>query len=84
MKKYKIQTINEVFVPYGGLAMAGLMVHKTALPLRASTLKVPTSRVKISNDDVLSVYIGLLCQGRNGFNYMDIFRDAPFFRDSCS
>ena len=82
VKKYKIQTINEVFVPYGGLAMAGLMIHKTALPLRASSLKVPASRVKISNADILSAYIGLLCQGRNDFDHMDIFRDEPFFMDS--
>jgi hypothetical protein len=82
MKKYKIQRTNEIFVPYGGLAMAGLMIHKTALPLRASTLKVPASRVKISNADVLSAYIGLLCQGRNDFDHMDIFRDEPFFMDS--
>ena len=82
MKKYKIQLTNEIIVPYGGLAMAGLMIHKTALPLRADTLKVPASKVKISNADVLGAYIGLLCQGRNDFDHMDIFRDEPFFQDS--
>ncbi len=81
MKKYKIELTDEILVPYGGLAMVGLLINKTALPHRANMLEIPAAKVHISNADVLGSYTGLLCQGRNDFDHIEIYRDDPFFLD---
>jgi hypothetical protein len=36
----------------------------------------------IKNGDIAIAYIGLLCQGKNDFDSIEIFRQDPFFKTS--
>lgn len=81
MIKFILEDSDETLTTHSGLGLIGLLLSKTNLHKRFSTLKIPEikSSPSILNGDVVSSYVGLLCQGKNDFDYIEPFRDDPFF-----
>jgi len=81
MVKFILEDSDDTLTTHSGLGLIGLLLSKTKFHKRFSTLKVPEikSSPAIINGDVTTSYIGLLCQGKNDFDYIEQFRDDPFF-----
>ncbi|SHJ99642.1 hypothetical protein [Paramaledivibacter caminithermalis] len=81
MQKFIFVQSDEEIMPIGGLPLAGALLDKTNLNERLN--KIPVAILKgtrISNSDIARSYLGLLCQGKNDFQYIEEFRDDPFFK----
>jgi Transposase DDE domain group 1 len=81
MIKFILEDSDDTLTTHSGLGLIGLLLSKTKLHKRFSNLKVPEikSSPAILNGDVVSSYIGLLCQSKNDFDHIEPFRDDPFF-----
>ena len=80
MVKFILEDSDDTLTTHSGLGLIGLLLSKTKLHKRFSNLKVPDikSSPVILNGDVVSSYIGLLCQSKNDFDHIEPFRDDPF------
>lgn len=82
MPKFIFVQSDEDIMPIGGLALVGALLDKTRLNERLN--KIPVKDIKntrIKNSDIIRSYLGLLCQGKNDFEYIEEFRDDPFFQN---
>ncbi len=62
MKKFIIEPTNERITAHSGLAIVGDLLYHTNLSQRFNKTKLATmENPSISNGDVASSYIGLLC-----------------------
>lgn len=78
--KFIIEQSDEHLTPVAGLALVGEIIEHTALKLRLNKTRIPgVSSPDISHGDVITSYIGLLCQGRSDFDHIELYRDDPFF-----
>lgn len=79
--RFVFKTIKEKLTPIGGMTAVGAWIAQTQLRERLNT-QILSGRPKpqISNGDVVSSYVGLLCQGKNDFDHIESFRDDEFFR----
>jgi len=78
--KFIIEQSDEHLTPVAGLALVGEIIDHTALKFRLNKTRIPgVSSPDISHGDVITSYIGLLCQGRSDFDHIELFRDDPFF-----
>ncbi len=61
--------------------LIGLLLSKSKLSERFTLLKIPEIRSipGILNGDIIHSYIGLLSQSKNDFEYIEGFREDPFF-----
>ncbi|ABZ83427.1 transposase, is4 family [Heliomicrobium modesticaldum Ice1] len=81
MKKFIIEQSNEELTPVTGLALVGALLRKTSLKLRLDKSTVPTCLTPdISHGTVALSYLGLLCQGKNDFDAIELARGDDFFR----
>lgn len=79
--KFILESSDETLSTHSGLGLIGLLLSKTELSKRFSNLQVPEikSVPSITNGNVIKSYIGILCQSKNDFDYIEPFRDDPFF-----
>lgn len=79
--KFILEDLDDTLSTHSGLGLIGLLLSKTELSKRFSSLKVPEikSNPTIINGDVIKSYMGILCQGKNDFDYIDPFRNDSFF-----
>ena len=81
MKKFIIEPTNERITAHSGLAIVGDLLYHTNLSQRFNKTKLAKmENPSISNGDVASSYIGLLCQGKSDFDDIEDFREDEFFR----
>ncbi|WP_144463788.1 IS1380 family transposase, partial [Siminovitchia fortis] len=82
MKKFIIETTSERITAHTGLAIIGDLLYHTNLPQRLNQAEPGKAdrNSKISNGDVASSYIGILCQGKSDFDHIEAFREDEFFR----
>lgn len=79
--KIEFEQSNEYLTTHAGLTIIGALISKTQLHQRVNQTHLPEIKTSpdISNADVLSSYIGLLCQGKSDFDQIEPFRtDAAF------
>lgn len=81
MTKFILEDSDDTLSTHSGLGLIGLLLSKTKLSKRISKLKIPGGKAtpSISNGDVITSYIGILCQSKNDFDYIQPFREDPFF-----
>ncbi|WP_019412366.1 IS1380 family transposase, partial [Paenisporosarcina sp. TG20] len=81
MIKFTLENSDETLTTHSGLSLVGLLISKTKLHNRFTKIKVPDIRSfpNIQNGDVINSYIGLLAQSKNDFEYIEGFRNDPFF-----
>jgi hypothetical protein len=79
--KFILENSDETLSTHSGLGLIGLLLAKTKLPKLLSALKIPEikSSPEINNGDIIKSYIGILCQSKNDFEYIEPFREDPFF-----
>jgi len=66
-----IRLTNERFIVASGLSIAGLLLGKTQLAKRLNGIYLKDNAAPhIKNSDVAFAYIGMLCQGKNDFDYI--------------
>ncbi len=83
MQRLILVQSNEEIMPIGGLSLVGALLDKTGLNERLNKVPVKDlSNIRISNSDIIRSYLGLLCQGKNDFQYIEEFREDPFFEVS--
>ncbi len=83
MVRYIFEQSDEVITTFSGLSAVGQLLDKTSLSKRLNKVIVPdVTFTKISNSDIAISYIGLLCQGKNDFEYIECYRDDFFFTQS--
>lgn len=81
MVKFILEDSDDTLTTHSGLGLIGLLLSKTKFHKRFTALKVPEikSSPAILNGDVMTSYVGLLCQSKNDFDYIEPFREDPFF-----
>jgi hypothetical protein len=81
MVKFILENSDETLTTHSGLGLIGLLLDKTKLHKRFTSLKIPEIRSypEIQNGDVINSYVGLLAQGKNDFDDIEAFRNDPFF-----
>ncbi|WP_142303576.1 hypothetical protein [Evansella halocellulosilytica] len=81
MLKFILEVSDETLSTHSGLSLIGLLLSKTDLSTRLTSLNVPEikSAPAIRNGDVITSYIGILCQSKNDFDHIEPFRKDPFF-----
>ncbi len=68
---------------HSGLALVGLLLSRTTMKKQLSNIPLLNGiEPNISNGDVATSYIGLLCQGKSDFDHIEAFREVPFFKQS--
>lgn len=83
MVRYIFEQSDEIITTFSGLSAVGQLLDKTSLTKRLNRVIVPdVTFIKISNSDIARSYIGLLCQGKNDFEYIECYHDDFFFAQS--
>ena len=78
-----IEQSDEMLTTHSGLALVGLLLKKTDINDRLNQLKIDgIISPEISNRDIVTAYIGLLCQGKSCYDHIEPFREDIFFRKS--
>jgi len=78
--RFQIVQGDESLTSHSGLALVGAILERTGLRERCQEIKLPGHPVPIvSNGDVVTAMIGLLCLGKPDFDAIEPFRDDPFF-----
>lgn len=82
MITFKIEETDEKLTPRTGLGLVGLLLSKTSLMERLDKIILPhvKSKPDVSNSDAAKSYLGLLCQGKSDFEYIEESRDELFFQ----
>lgn len=80
MVRFRLEESDEILVTPTGVALAGVLLDRTGLAKRLNESTVPTAEhPDIQNADVVFSYVGLLCQGKTGFEDIEEFRKDPLF-----
>lgn len=83
--KFQLEQSDESLTTHSGLALVGLLLLKTNMKKRLNQITTPEiTQPQISNGDIATSYIGLLCQGKSDYDHIEEFREDPFFRQSLS
>ena len=69
LKKVEMRFGKEQLITPGGLATVGLLINKTKVYDEADKIKITRRTPDITNSDVIGSYIGILCQGKNDYQY---------------
>ncbi len=78
--KFTIEYTDLDITPSGGLPLVGYLLDKCSLKKRMNLSRVPgTPNPAISHYDVACSYIGLLCQGKNDYEYIENEREDIVF-----
>ena len=79
--EFIIESSDDTLSTHSGLCLIGLLLSKTELYERLSDIQVPVikSVSYITNGDIIKSYIGILCQSKNDFDYIDPFPGRSFF-----
>lgn len=82
--KVKIVTTPEIIATHGGNLLIGELIGQTGLPKRMNILSngVIATLGGISTVDVVTSYIGVLCQGQSDFEAVEQFRQDPYYAES--
>ena len=64
----------------GGLSLVGSLINRYSE--LSSQLKSLPLRHRISHEDIVRTYLGLLCQGKNDFEAVEGVREDTFFRQA--
>ncbi len=80
---YELEQSDESLSTHSGLALVGLLLSRTNMKKQLSNIPLLNGiEPHISNGDVATSYIGLLCQGKSDFDHIEAFREDPFFKQS--
>jgi hypothetical protein len=75
-----VRITSEKLISASGLAIVGLILKNTRLKQRLNDSKLKNNAMpQIKNGDAISAYIGLLCQGKNGFDAIGEMNADPEF-----
>lgn len=78
--KFNINETDDHITSHGGLGLIGLLLNKTNLKLRINEVKKTGLKDdKISNGDIVTSMIGLMCIGKPDYEAIEIMREEPFF-----
>lgn len=79
--KFEVKFSKERLITPTGLAIVGSLLNKTNLKKRVNSINLKEkANPFIQNSDVLSAYIGLLCQGKNDFeDVREMHDDKEFY-----
>jgi len=81
--RFHLEQSDESLSTHSGLTLVGLLLSKTKLKKRLNQIPIPEIiQPQISNGDIAISYIGLLCQGKSDYDYIEEFRKDPFFKQS--
>lgn len=81
MAIFDIEVTDEIIPTQSGLALLGLLVSKTKLSERLDQLPTESGHVpEIPHSDIAKSYLGLLVQGKTEFDYIEAYREDPFFK----
>jgi hypothetical protein len=77
----KFEQSNEYLTTHAGLTIIGALLSRTQLRQRVGQTVLPEIKTfpDISNGDVLTSYVGLLCQGKSDFDHIEPFRKDDAF-----
>jgi len=64
LMKFVISTTDEVLVSHAGLALAGTILQRAQIRKRADTIRLGERRPAVSQADVRTTMLGLLCLGK--------------------
>ncbi|SFR14698.1 hypothetical protein SAMN05660706_1331, partial [Desulfoscipio geothermicus DSM 3669] len=83
--RFIIEQSNEYLTTHSGLTFVGALIAKTDLKKRLDKSSIPgVYTPNISHGDVVTSYIGLLCQGKSDFDHIEPFREDDFFAISLN
>lgn len=78
--KFTFEQSSEYLTSHSGLAVVGALLAKTELKQRLDkTVLDGLLLPEIKNGDIMSAYLGLLCQGKSDFDHIEPFRKDDFF-----
>ena len=78
---FKIGESDEVITTHAGLSLVGELLRKTRLERRLNATQLPDQTTpQVSHAEVAVSYLGLLCQGKSGFDHIEPFRKDKFYR----
>lgn len=79
--KFIISETDEILISHSGLALAGALLQGTGIQRRAKDIRLgERRRPEVSNGDVLTSMVGLLCLGKPDFEAIEDVRGDEFFR----
>jgi len=78
--KFIITETDEFLTSQGGLAMIGMLAHKSGLCDRVSSLVASKKGGSISTADTLLTMTGLLCLAKPDFDAVEQFREDEYFQ----
>lgn len=82
-KKFEIEQSGEIISGSGGLVLVGKILSDIGLPARVNHIKTgKAEEPEISNAEVVTAYVGLLCQGRTAYEEVEPFRNDRFFKEA--
>jgi uncharacterized protein YbbC (DUF1343 family) len=79
--KFEIKASDEFLTPSSGLAIVGeCLMNRTNLFHRLNNIKLPGLKCpEVKNFEIITSYIGLLCQGKSDFDLIESYRRDKFF-----
>ena len=78
--KIGFKRVKDLLTGFAGLAGIGSLIELTKLKQRLSQTHLKENpRPEISHGDVVTGYLGLLCQGKPDFDNIEDFRDDEWF-----
>lgn len=78
--KLGFKRVKDLLTGFAGLAGIGSLIELTNLKQRLSQTHLKENpRPEISHGDVVTSYLGLLCQGKPDFDHIETFRDDEWF-----
>ncbi len=74
--KFILENSDETLTTPSGLGLIGLLLSKTKIKQRFNQITLPKikSAPNITHGDVVTSYVGLLCQGKNDYGHIEQFR----------
>ncbi len=77
---FMIEESDETITTHSGLSLIGLLLNRTHLGSRLNKATLPgIGTPDVSNRNVPYSYLGLLCQGKSEFDYIEPFHEDDFF-----
>lgn len=78
--KIGFKRVKDLLTGFAGLAGIGSLIELTNLKQRLSQIRLKENpRPEILHGDVVTSYLGLLCQGKPDFEHIEAFRDDEWF-----
>ncbi|MCG5549597.1 IS1380 family transposase [Halorhodospira halochloris] len=79
---FRIERTQRVLTGQAGLALVGRALKRFARVEQHIDPKFPVRGAALPNSDILTSYLGLLCQGKSDFEAIESYRSEPFFAAS--